>query len=1338
MDPQRHHKLAISEHGRRESGWSLSATFIVALVLTFVPNSRLRANPQGLTVSQGNATAVQNGSQLSITASRNAVLDWRSFNIAAGETTTFHQPSAVSVVWNRILDANPSHVLGTLNANGMVVLMNQNGFYFGPNSVINVGGLIATTVPAIAPAPGPSALWDFQGPPPAASIVNYGEIKASSGGSLFLISEKVENHGTLNAPQGTVGLFAGKEVQLNERPDGRGLSVSVRLPEGSVSNDGKIIADAGTVALHAQVVNQNGFVQANSVRRQNGVIELVASEAVNLGANSQLQARGDANLSPGGSVNINSAGSFTDTAGSRIDVRGGDAGGNGGSVELSAVQMPAVHSQIDGAAQDGWAGGQLLLDPYDILLTSTGTGSSGSGAIGYLDPPTAGALTLNVNQSFAGLSQIQLQATHDITFARQTLWDLSASTGVSSPGSLLTLQAGNNIVFGDGARLVAGPGWSVKLSAGVDFSSSSLATRAGVGGIYLNGGPPSATGSKPSTSGAIEAADGNITLEAGHEVLVGSGFVRTVNGGNINISTKDGDVDAGTDGDTFVYSNKGYKIAPNGIGGIGTAAGGDVTIQAGRDILSFTATIGAFGSTPGNVSLTAGRDIKGGFLVRNGIGTLQAGEDIGAGLSPVSLGLIAGGWNVNATRDLFLNEVYNPNGSLNQNRALFGTRTTFQFDYAPDAFAHLTAGDSVQLLGSNPAHTMDNPDRPPIYPPQLSINAGAGGVLLGNNVVLYPSPLGSLDIQTSGGGSLVSASGGYYQLAMSDSGSADYTTFLSGHAATPLHLSPGGEGVHLDISGDVQNLLFRFPEAADIHIHGNAVNLAYEGQNLAASDITTLQIDGNYTSRSDRTSVTLSSPPNMQVLTDPVTSVNPDLGARMSYDPATHRLTVQGILNPAELAFLLHPTVYVIDPTTQTLAIDSQGNPITKPASFTQDTAALNQLFAATQDIPKSPLARNGVQIGGPGRFDFTAHDLDLGVSAGIRSVGALLNPALAQVSLQGADLNLNLSGDLNITSSQIASFNGGSVNVASLGRMDIGTQDSFTSDDTPKGIYTAHGGHVDVHAVGDIAISGSRIATYDGGDVTVTSDNGTVDAGAGAKGFFSVTTSQLNPGTGQVETRNDRFFGSGIMALTRTDSSTRVGNISITAGSDISANAGGVLQLAFNQYDQSGAKVTLDAGGSIHASQSGVLGGTVALSAKGSIEGVVVANRDVVIQARQNVSVTAVAGGTASVSSGGSVSGSIVGASGVSVAGSEVTASMISTRGSVSSSGDTTGAKMGAFNAVAAPSAQRVTENADKTVATETTTANLDSEEKKKQYAQNKPVLQRRVGRVTVILPKP
>src|ERR1041385_5471761 len=348
---------------------------LIGLLAGFVGWNAVGA-PQGMSVQQGNVSAAQTGPRLDITASHNAVINWQSFNIGAGETVNFHQPNRVSVVWNRILDTNPSQIWGSLNANGYVVLMNQNGFYFGPNSSINVGGFIATPVPIAPESPMGGGLWQFNGTPPLASIINYGEIKAQSGGSLFMVAEKIENHGVLSAPDGTLGLYAGKEVLISERPDGRGISASVKLPEGSIDNTGKLIADAGSIALHASVVNNSGLVQANSVRERNGVIELVASEGVTLDAASVVQASGDANaVSDGGRITIKSEGRFTDTPASQIDVAGGARGGNGGHVEISAAHMSSIQSHIDGHAQAGFKGGQLAIDPTDIVL-STGGGDS--------------------------------------------------------------------------------------------------------------------------------------------------------------------------------------------------------------------------------------------------------------------------------------------------------------------------------------------------------------------------------------------------------------------------------------------------------------------------------------------------------------------------------------------------------------------------------------------------------------------------------------------------------------------------------------------------------------------------------------------------------------------------------------------------------------------------------------------------------------------------------------------------------------------------------------------------------------------------------------------------
>jgi len=125
-----------------------------------------------------------------------------------------------------------------------------------------------------------------------------------------------------------------------------------------------------------------------------------------------------------------------------------------------------------------------------------------------------------------------------------------------------------------------------------------------------------------------------------------------------------------------------YRVNTANLGGISTAAGGNVTIDAGRDVISYLPTqtdfndnnsrfdggTGAFGSQPGNVSITtAGRNVYGHFVLANGFGTITAGGDIGVPLlgaqsQDFALSLIKGGWTVTAVGNIYVQDVRNPNG----------------------------------------------------------------------------------------------------------------------------------------------------------------------------------------------------------------------------------------------------------------------------------------------------------------------------------------------------------------------------------------------------------------------------------------------------------------------------------------------------------------------------------------------------------------------------------------------------------------------------------------------------------------------------------------------------
>lgn len=1321
-----------------------------------------RANPAGLTVQGGTATLGGSAGHLTVTTSHQAVLNWQSFNVGAGERTTFLQPSAASVVLNRIGDAQPSQIFGRVEANGVLILENRAGFHFGPGASVSAAGLVVTTAPATPVEGGAGLFWQFQGAPPSVAIVNYGRLDVGAGGSAFLIADRIENHGEISAPGGSLGLAAGREVLLAERPDGRGLAAVVRLPEGSIDNTGRLVADAGTIVLQARVVNQDGLVQANSVRERHGVIELVAAEQAALGAGSVTTARGDIGRSDAGRIVIQSGGVYVDRPGARLSVAGGGTGGDGGFVGISAPRMAAIHAEVAGGAAAGAAGGRLLIDPLDIILGTSG-GGTGSGSVGVGDPPADGTLTLDVNTAFTGFSEIRLQAARNLTVAAGTQWDLAASTGVTAPGSHLHLEAGNHLTVANGAAILAGENWSVTLEAGRNFAAGDGALTPGVGNLGLAG------------TGAVQARNGDLRLRAGNNVTVAAGHVRTVAGGDIAVEALAGSINTGTKNSGFVFLPSGYQVSAD-LGGVSTAAGGDVSLRAGLDVTGFlpsaggnqtSAGSGAFGAQPGNVTVTAGRDVAGHFVVRRGAGVIQAGRDAGTPARLLALSVVAGGWTVTAARDVLLQEVRNPNGVFN-NLGSTTSANRHRFDYAPDAYVFLTAGNAAQLRGTGLPRYNDafSQGMPPIYPGRLEVAAGAGGVILGNDVIVFPSPLGGLRVTTTDGGPLVGTrAGDLAQLVLSDSGRTQYRAFgdfgLADRAATPVHLDRGDEPVRLDISGDLVGVLIGAPKRAEITVGGDMINGRFEGQNLRPEDVTFIHVAGDVRNRNEFTSTTSGRPPDFALFDPLLNLVFPPLAgaaagveSRFFYNPATGIVTFQGRMSGEQLRALLNLQVRTFTPGGIPI-LQPNGEPVTRPAEFLPP-AVLQELFALSQDVPLNP--DTGYRLGGGGILDFRARGLDLGATVGLVSHGPRNNPALARLFTHGADVQVTLGGDLEMFSSRIATLNGGAITLVADGQVNVGSRDFTVSDAAARGIYTADLGDVTVLARGDVNVNGSRIAAYDGGRVTVRSLEGNVDAGTGGTGAATVEKIYVDPVTRQVLTYAPTIPGSGILATSFPRSqdpafpaSVRdVGDILVeTPRGDIIASAGGVVQVPLNGLGATRGSVTLRAGsrdaegnvvheGGIDASGSGVIGSTVNLDATGDIRGLVFARENIDLRAQQNVNVTALAQGSVSVGAGGTVSGTIIGVGSVAASGATVDAALLSQN--VATSGEAGSAQVGFAQGTAAAAAAQglqATGNAVEEAATAPALAAADEEEARRARAgAAAPQIVRYVGRVTVILP--
>ena len=131
-------------------GKRLSALLLFSLALlplsihAAIQNNAL---PTGGTVTAGTAQIVQNGNTLNIQQnSQNLSSNWNTFNIGQDATVNFNQPNQSSVAINHVLDPNASQIMGRLNANGQVFLLNPNGVVFSKTAQVNVGGIVASTL----------------------------------------------------------------------------------------------------------------------------------------------------------------------------------------------------------------------------------------------------------------------------------------------------------------------------------------------------------------------------------------------------------------------------------------------------------------------------------------------------------------------------------------------------------------------------------------------------------------------------------------------------------------------------------------------------------------------------------------------------------------------------------------------------------------------------------------------------------------------------------------------------------------------------------------------------------------------------------------------------------------------------------------------------------------------------------------------------------------------------------------------------------------------------------------------------------------------------------------
>jgi filamentous hemagglutinin family protein len=340
------------------------------------------ANPQSAAVTTGSASIASSSNKTTIDQkSEDVVIDWSSFNVGAGQTTQFVQPNAQAIAVNRIGGDTRSEILGTLDANGRIVLINGNGMLFGKGSTVNVGSLIATSTGG---ADSDVLAGKFsQAGNQNAAVVNQGRITTGQNGLVALVAPRVTNAGTINAKFGTVAVGAANRFTVDFTGDGL-VSFATQGDvngEARASNTGSLVGANVSLTAHAAeglatgVVTMSGIVTAQTAKNVGGTILLDAGDGL-LTATGTLNAAGAS-----GHGNI-------ETSGAQVSVTGSVTAGQGGMWKTDPNNLTIGGAAANTISNTLDAGTSVWETTTSGAASGYGTSSPGNGDIVIKAPIT--------------------------------------------------------------------------------------------------------------------------------------------------------------------------------------------------------------------------------------------------------------------------------------------------------------------------------------------------------------------------------------------------------------------------------------------------------------------------------------------------------------------------------------------------------------------------------------------------------------------------------------------------------------------------------------------------------------------------------------------------------------------------------------------------------------------------------------------------------------------------------------------------------------------------------------------------------------------------------------
>jgi filamentous hemagglutinin family protein len=563
------------------------------------------------------------------------IVDFYKFGVMKGHQLDVIMPDAGRALY-RVIGNSRSEIMGTLNSNGSLFLINQNGILFGKGSEVNVGNIVASTL-NISNEAFLQGNYKFTATDQVGDIKNQGVIKTQGDGYIVMLGKKVVNTGTLVANNGSVVLASAKEAVLDFY--GNGLvraNLTAQAVEGLVKNSGLIQANGGLVQLatnaRSAAINISGIVEANQLVERDGMIRLEGGDNAKVQVTGQLIAKGE--NTTGGTIEVtgeqvallNGAvlDASGDNGGGKILV-GGDYQGKNDAVYNSRTTYVAEGVTMKADALQQGNGGKVIVWADDLTryygsISAQGGAISGNGGFvevsGKQNLAFIGKVNVGAENGIGGTVLLDPEnivldsstqpsptnnadGTPDVAFADNaggtTTIQVSDVVGFSE----LFLQANNNITVN--TALAMNTNGSIRFEANNDINVNAALTTTGTGSINLkadadNSGVGNlAIGADIKGAGGVVLSSATLTHTAGNISSNGDiyGFGHA---GSVSITVA-GSADLGTANITAMGRN-----ASSTTGGFN---GGSVNIQAGS--LNMTGNINTSGSAAGNPTLQGGQ-----------------------------------------------------------------------------------------------------------------------------------------------------------------------------------------------------------------------------------------------------------------------------------------------------------------------------------------------------------------------------------------------------------------------------------------------------------------------------------------------------------------------------------------------------------------------------------------------------------------------------------------------------------------------------------------------------------------------------------------------------------